>query len=89
MKRLRSQNRRYTIKLYRNNKLVHTFHTGKLRRFSRRVRGVEMEKEHLKVYIKVYYGHQYNADNLLVAFKNDGVYSNKQDLIKAYEAFIE
>lgn len=58
-------------------------------RFTIRLNLIIFKTSNLEVYIGVYYGIHKSAYNKKVAFKNEGIYTNKKDLMLAYKAFCE
>ncbi len=79
----------YSIKIYKNGKLVKKYSTHKIRRFLKNIRLINFEDGHIKVYIKVDYGKHRDVYGKLTNFYNDGVYNNKEDFWWAFNAFTE
>ena len=79
----------YTIKVYKNSKVVQKLTTHKIRRFLKSLRLVKFEDEALSVYLKVGYGKFVDVYGRKSLFYNDGTYDNKEDLWWAFNAFTE
>ena len=79
----------YTVKVYKNNKMVQMHRTHKIRRFLKNIRLIKFEDEGLKVYIKVGYGKHLDVNGKMTHFHNDGDYDNKEDFWWAFNAFTE
>lgn len=79
----------YTIKVYKNGKVVQKVTTHKIRRFLKSLRLINFQNEVLKVYLKVTYGKFIDAYGKKSLFYNDGTYDNKEDLWWAFNAFTE
>lgn len=79
----------FTLKVKENGKTVQRVQTHSLRRFYRHLRTINWEKRPLSVYLKVSYGKQKDVWGKMVTFYNDGNYKTKQELLQAFEAFVE
>lgn len=79
----------FSLKIIKNNKLIQRCSTHSLRVFLKRLRSINWENSHPRVYIKVFYGKRLDNFGKFVNFDNEGVYDNKQDLWLAFNAFVE
>jgi hypothetical protein len=76
---------RYHLKVYKKNKLVSSFDTGKSKRFLYRCKAQKFSDSTKRVYIKVLYPCRIKG----IQAYNDGIYNNYKDLIQAAKAFTE
>jgi len=79
----------YSIKIYKNGKLTQTTRSFKKRRFLKNIRLINWKESHLKVYLKVNYGRDYDVWGKYTYFYNDGDYFRKKDFWLAFNAFCE
>lgn len=79
----------FSIKIYKNGKMIQKYRTHKIRRFLKNIRLIKFEDEGIKVYLKVDYGKHLDSYGKITNFHNDGVYNNKEDFWWAFKAFIE
>jgi len=82
-------NMKYTIKIYKQGKLVSKSRTKKKRRFLNIIRTINWQERGLKVYLKVDYGKFLDNYGKMSDFWNDGDYYNKDDFWLAFNAFTE
>jgi hypothetical protein len=80
---------KFTIKIYKNNKLISKTRTGKKRLFLKKVRLINWKDGGIKVYLKVDYGKRLDNFGKYTSFWNDGDYDNKDDFWLALNAFLE
>ena len=86
---LNKRDRIFYFKRYEKGKVVSKYQTRKLRRFSYSLQAVEFSELTDKVYIKVGYHKKGTLGGKHLKFYNDGYYTDKEELLKAYKAFIE
>jgi hypothetical protein len=79
----------FTLKVFKNNKLVSKCQTHSTRRFLKKLRTINWKNFSPRVYLKVSYGKLLDNFGKLTNFVNEGEYTNKKDLWQAFEAFTE
>lgn len=79
----------YTVKIYKNDKMVQITRTHKIKRFLKNIRSLNFKDEDIKVYLKVDYGKRLDKEGKYTNFYNDGMYDNKDDFWWAFYAFTE
>jgi hypothetical protein len=79
----------YFYKVTKNGKVIDMCRTHSIKRFSRSLRTIKWQNIPIKVYLRVNYGKNEHNSNNYLNFYNDGEYHTRQDLLTAYEAFVE
>ena len=80
---------RYTLKIFKNGKLVRRSLTANQRRFAYFLRMINFQIKGILVYIKVDYGKSLDNFGKMTNFHNDGEYVTRKDLMMAFRAFTE
>jgi len=80
---------KYTIKIYKDGKMVSKTRTKKIRLFLKKIRSIKFEEQGVKAYLKVDYGKHLDNFGKMTNFWNDGDYYNKNDFWLAFNAFTE
>lgn len=79
----------YTLKIYKNNRKIETVRTRKKKRFLRIIRTINWKNVIKKTYLKVSYGKKICNFGCLCDFRNDGCYTNQEELLQAFLYFDE
>lgn len=77
----------FTYRIIKNGKTIGRCQTHSKRRFYNRIRTINWQKNHLKVYLRVSYGRTECNTGCVCNFYNDGWYDNKEDLMFALDNF--
>ena len=77
----------YTIKIYKNGKVVSRLSAHSLRRSLHHLRSINFSKGIEKVYLRVSYRSHKDVFGKVSNDRNEGYFENKKDLIQAFEAF--
>lgn len=80
--------RNHILKVFKA-KSMKRYESANSRRFLYYTRLINWNKGILKVYLKVIYGKDKDANNKMTLFYNDGTYTNKKDFELALKAFME
>lgn len=79
----------FSYKLFIGDRLIDKCFTHSKRRFLKKLRTINWEVGHFKVYLRIGYGKLLDYYGKLSNFYNEGEYNNKNDFWLAFEAFIE
>lgn len=88
MKRSNLNNNNYTLRVSENGQTVLRCQTHKIGRISHKSQAIQFS-DSTKVYLRVNYGTFKDCWGKMTDFLNEGVYSNKKDFRRAYNAFME
>ena len=77
----------YTFRVIKDSKTIDRSQTHSKRRFYNRIRTINWQDSHLKVYLRVSYGKQECNLGCVCNFYNDGWYNSKTELMFALDAF--
>jgi hypothetical protein len=80
---------KFTIKIYKNDKLISKTRTGKKRLFLKKIRSINWKDRGIKVYLKVSYGKKFDKFGKYTEFWNDGDYTDKDSLLGDFYIFTE
>lgn len=86
---MKTQRKNYTLRVLQNEKVIDKVHTHSFRSFLPHLRTVISQKEPWRAYLRVSYGKDKDHRGRLQTFYNDGWYTDKEELQKAWEAFTE
>ena len=79
----------FTFRVIKNGKVVERCQTHSKRRFYNRIRMINWQNSHFKVYLRVSYGKALTNFGKMENFYNDGEYETNKDLLEALTAFTE
>jgi hypothetical protein len=86
-------NLKFNCKLKKDGKVIRMYLGKRKRSFSQRLgrtfKKYGGKREGVEYYLKVSYGRFEDAFGQTTEFYNDGTYTNKRDLMKAFNAFTE
>ena len=80
---------KYSTKIYKNNKVVQTIRSSKIRSFLKKIRSVNFKEQEIKVYLKVESGILLDNFGKYSKGDNEGTYDNHVDFWHAFNAFTE
>lgn len=79
----------FTFRAIKSSQTIDRCQTHSKRRFFNKIRSINWQNSHLKVYLRINYGKKICNLGCLCSFYNDGEYETKQDLLEAFTAFTE